>query len=132
MKVNFALACVAASAVCACATKPEAIAPAYISELQFQPYTCEQVGAEQARVEAALEAASAQQRKARSNDAVAVLFLGVPVSTLSGGNVAGQVAQLKGLQIALQKTANLKDCARPAATPAPSTTATAGSAAAPK
>lgn len=104
---------IAALAITGCAASPASIAPAYVSELQFQGYSCEQIASEQSRVEAALASASAQQTRARGNDAWGVALLGLPVSTLSGGNVADQIAQLKGTQNALGKTASLKNCARP-------------------
>ena len=106
----FAIAFVAAFAA-GCAASPASIAPAYVSELQFQQYSCEQIAAEQSRIEAALAASSAQQNRARSNDAWGVALLGLPVSTLSGGNVADQIAHLKGTQNALAKAATLKNCA---------------------
>lgn len=111
----------AAALVTACAATPESIAPAYVSDLQFQSLTCEQLVEETSRVELALTQASAQQNRARSNDTLGVIFLGLPVSSLSGGNVAEQIAQLKGYQVALAKQRNLKNCARgglaPATTP---------------
>ena len=54
--------------------------------------------AESVRVADALTSASEQQRTARSNDTIGVIFLGLPVSSLSGGNVASQIAALKGEQ----------------------------------
>lgn len=93
-----------------CATKPESIAPAYISEMQYMGYTCEQLGQEQARLVSALSSASDAQRRARSNDTVGVIFLGLPVSSLSGSNVASEIARLKGELQALQKASVLKNC----------------------
>jgi hypothetical protein len=63
-----------------------------------------------ARVNAAYAAASDQQHKARSNDTMGVIFLGLPVSSLSGQNVAGQVATLKGHQEAISRSATLRSC----------------------
>ncbi len=102
----------AAALVTACAATPESIAPAYVSDLQFQSLTCDQLVEETTRVEQALSQASAQQNRARSNDTWGVILLGLPVSSLSGGNVAEQIAQLKGYQVALAKQRNLKNCAR--------------------
>lgn len=93
-----------------CAKSPESIAPAYVSPLIYQDYSCNQLAEESARVERALAQTSEQQRNARSNDTLGVIFLGLPVSTLSGGNVADQVAQLKGEQESLQTTVIKKNC----------------------
>ena len=46
-----------------------------------------------------------QRRKTkRATTTLGVIFLGLPVSTLSGGNVAGQIAQLKGHKNTLEQT----------------------------
>lgn len=99
-----------AALVAACAKSPESIAPAYVSPLAYQALNCTQITEELARVNVALAQASQQQRDARTNDTVGVILLGLPVSTLSGGNVADQVARLKGEQQTLQQTATQKSC----------------------
>ena len=96
--------------LCACAKTPESIAPSYVSPLAYRGYDCDQLGAESVRVSDALTSASAQQRTARTNDAVGIIFLGLPVSSLSGGNVATQIAALKGEQKALRQVANTAKC----------------------
>lgn len=101
---------VSALTLAACAKKPESIAPAYVSPMTYKDYSCDQLAEENSRVERALAQASEQQRKARSNDTIGVIFLGLPVSSLSGGNVADQVAQLKGEQKTLQQTMITKNC----------------------
>jgi hypothetical protein len=98
--------------VSACAQKPESIAPAYISPMTFQAHDCGQLAEEARRIDAALSTASAQQNKARSNDTVGVIFLGLPVSTLSGNNVADQIAQLKGQKVTLEQSQISKQCHR--------------------
>jgi len=58
-----------------------------------------------------MTAAYAQQNQARSNDAVGVFFIGLPVSSMSGGNIAPQIATLKGQQEAVRQTMQKKGCA---------------------
>lgn len=96
-----------------CATPPENIAPAYISEMTYMNYTCEQLAQEQSRLASALAATSDAQRRARTGDTVGVIFLGLPTSSLSGSNMASEVARLKGELQALQKAATLKNCNLP-------------------
>jgi hypothetical protein len=118
VKAKFACAvgiCIFAGA---CAKSPESIAPSYISPMTYGQYQCDQLGAEAQRVEGALVQVSAQQRQARSNDTVGVIFLGLPVSSLSGGNVADQVARLKGEQQTLRQVMTEKRCAMPPVAPA--------------
>lgn len=97
----------------ACATAPQNITPQYVSTTQYQSLTCPQLGVELARTEDALAAASGEQSKARKNDTLGVLFLGLPVSSLSGSNKASYIAQLKGQVEAMNQVANLNNCGRP-------------------
>jgi hypothetical protein len=57
-----------------------------------------------------LTQASSQQEQAHGSDVVGVLLVGVPVSTLSGTNVAPQVASLKGQQEAIRLANVQKHC----------------------
>jgi hypothetical protein len=56
--------------------------------------------------------ASAQQNEARQADSVGVIFLGLPVSSLSGGNVADQIAHLKGQKETLEQSQIAQNCIR--------------------
>lgn len=122
--VSIGLAGLAAlSFVSGCATKPEDIAPAYVSTMVYSPYNIEQLRQEEMRLQAALATASAAQREARSNDTLGVIFLGLPVSSLSGSNQASNIARLKGELEAVQKTIALKTGQSDGAKPATTTTA---------
>jgi hypothetical protein len=96
--------------VAGCAKPPGAIAPAYVSTVPYESWDCSQLTAEVARIDQALGTASAQQSKARGNDVVGVLLVGVPVSTLSGDNIAPQIANLKGMKNAVEQTMIIKKC----------------------
>ena len=98
--------------IAGCAAKPEDIAASYTSPTTYSGWSCKQLQNEAIRVDNALNKASAAQNKARSNDTVGVIFLGLPVSSLSGGNVADQIASLKGQKETIEQTANLKNCSR--------------------
>lgn len=98
------------AAIAGCAKSPDSIAPAYVSERAYDNLDCAQLVEEQMNVNAAFSVASQQQSDARTNDIVGVVLLGLPVSTLSGGNVAYQVADLKGQQVAIQRTMTRKRC----------------------
>ncbi len=99
-----------AAFLAACATAPENITPQYVSSVQYQELTCKQLGMELSRHEEALTVASSQQKKARTNDTLGVLFLGLPVSSLSGSNKASYIAQLKGQIEAMNQVATTKNC----------------------
>jgi hypothetical protein len=92
---NYCWMPVAGFMLAACAKSPESISPSYISDVGYQSWTCEQLGGEQMRLGQALATASTQQRHARTNDTVGVIFLGLPVSSISGDNIAPEIARLK-------------------------------------
>jgi hypothetical protein len=93
-----------------CAKAPESISPSYVSDVGYQSWSCEQLGGEQMRISQALATASTQQRKARTNDTVGVIFLGLPVSSLSGDNIAPEIARLKGENEAIIRAMRIKGC----------------------
>ena len=98
-----AIITLAAITLAACAKKPESIAPAYVSGLNYKGLTCPQLREEYTRLSAAYTTAAEQQNNARTNDVVGVLFIGLPVSSLSGDNIAPEIARLKGEKNAVQQ-----------------------------
>ncbi|WP_084621060.1 hypothetical protein [Paracoccus aminophilus] len=104
------LASVTVCILSGCAQKPEAIQSAYVSPSTYQGWSCQQLQSEAIRIDNALARASNQQEKARSNDTVGVIFLGLPVSSLSGGNVAPQIADLKGRKEVIEQTQISQKC----------------------
>ena len=105
-----AMLVVASSGALGCAKKPESIAPAYVSHVIYQSWTCQQLGEEQQRLAAALATSSEQQQNARTNDTVGIIFLGLPVSSMSGDNIAPQIARLKGETEAVRTASITKNC----------------------
>jgi hypothetical protein len=93
-----------------CAKAPESIAPAYVSTVPYSSWSCKQLGEETQRIDAAYATAATQQKQARGNDIAGVILIGLPVSSLSGDNIAPQIAQLKGEQDAVRKTMISKGC----------------------
>ena len=100
-------------AVAGCAAPPESIQATYVPETPFLAMSCEQLGAEQARLSASLEQNAVQQRNARTNDTLGVIFVGMPLSSMSGSNVASTIAQQRGMQEAMQRVAVQKNCGSP-------------------
>lgn len=111
MKLQFAGAGVLTLLVLTgCAAPPESIAPAYVSPVPYQNYTCKQLGEESQRLDSAYATVATEQNKARSDDTLGVIFIGLPVSSMSGENVAPQVAQIKGQQQTVQQMMIAKSC----------------------
>jgi hypothetical protein len=104
------LAFALAALIAACAKSPDAIAPSYVSEVGYQSWSCQQLGEEQLRLSQALAVASKQQEQARTNDTVGVILLGLPVGSMSGENIAPEIARLKGEQEAVRKAMLTKMC----------------------
>jgi D-proline reductase (dithiol) PrdB len=67
-----------------CATLPEKIAPSEISDVPYMKWSCEQLSQEHPRLAAALATASDKQRGCRNNDIAGLLFIGLPVGSLTG------------------------------------------------
>lgn len=96
--------------IAGCAKSPDSIAPAYVSPTAYNGWDCKQLAEESQRVSHALQVASQQQQNARTGDVVGVALIGMPVSTLSGDNIAPQIADLKGQQDALMRARLDKRC----------------------
>lgn len=108
---TISVAGLAVLSLAACAKAPESIAPSYVSEVPYQSYSCTQLGQEKQRLEMAYATAAKAQNDARTGDAWGVFLIGMPTSSLSGGNIAPEIASLKGQMTAVDKTIIAKNCA---------------------
>lgn len=120
-----AIAAVAALgvAVSGCATAPSNISASYVSPVQYQSYSCEQIQQELQRVSANVASVTGQQQSKANNDALAmgvgmVLFWPALFFLASGDDKKEELSRLKGEYEALNQAANMKNCGRaPPATP---------------
>jgi len=96
MRAHFATITIACVTLAGCAQSPESIQPAYVSAATYSEWSCPQLAEESGHLQTALSQASQQQDDTRTGDTLGVLFLGLPVSSMSGSNVAPEVARLKG------------------------------------
>lgn len=110
MKKAFTLPVVLAAFVAGCAKSPDSIAPAYVSAVTYKSWSCRDLADELSRLSSALATASTQQENARTNDTVGVLLIGLPVSSLSGDNIAPQIADLKGRIEAVHEASVERHC----------------------
>lgn len=102
----------AATLLSACAASPDNIAPAYVSIVTYKSWSCKDLADEASRLSSALATASTQQETAHTNDTMGVLFLGLPIASMNGGNIAPQIADLKGRIEAVHEAMTEKDCNR--------------------
>lgn len=93
--------------IAACAQSPNSIQPVSFGNA-FAGVSCHQAAADLNAEREALAALEAKQRSAVTGDALGVFLIGVPVSSLTGGDVAGQIAASKGKVISLE--ARLASC----------------------
>lgn len=108
------IAALAALAVAACATPPSRVLPAYVSPTVYAGLSCAELQAEDARLAVALANVYRRQNRTRTADSWGVFLIGVPVGTVAGNNVAGQVAQVKGEQAAVRQAMAARACPSPA------------------
>ncbi len=97
-------------ALAGCTKSPQSIAPAPVSNAVYADKSCEWLDNEAKQIEDKLATASLQQQRAYDNEKEGFVLSGWPLSTLSGDNIAPQVARLKGEQQAVQRTRAEKGC----------------------
>lgn len=135
-------AVLAALMLAGCASKAADVAPAYVSPIQYQSFTCPQLAAEAQRVSAAAATEAGAQDSQATKDAVATtaaVIIFWPAAFLVQGDkqTAAQLAQLKGQMDAIQQEFIAKNCgiqfqtAPPPGSPAPAPKTSAASPAGP-
>lgn len=93
-----------------CAKPPSAIAPSYVSDVGFKALECNELSHELARINQQLPPLEQQQKNASTGDAVGVFLVGIPVSSLGGGDVEGQIARLRGERQTIENVMRSKGC----------------------
>ena len=101
--------------VAGCATPPNKIEAAYVSPIQYEDYSCDQIAQEAGRVSDRAAQALGIQKKKAQGDAVKVgvaLVLFWPAALFVSGKGANEheVARLKGEMDALEKVSIKKGC----------------------
>ncbi len=99
--MKFPIIAAAALSLAACAQGPDSIAPVSMGGA-FATYDCRAAHADLAAERQTLAALEGKQRGAVAGDAIGVFLIGVPVSSLTGGDVAGHIATSKGKVMALE------------------------------
>lgn len=102
------LAACGALALAACAKRPDAVAPAAMPAGMYSNMSCSQARQEYQKVSTEVEALSRKQAGAATGDAIGVFLVLVPVSSVTGSDVEGELATAKGRKLALE--ARLSRC----------------------
>lgn len=109
-RLSLASVSLAVMVLSGCASSPESIAPLEVSDAGYISLDCDQLTQKQADLGKELNTAAESQRGVQTGDAIGVVLVGLPVSTIAGYNVADKIAQLKGEIQALQRVAEGKNC----------------------
>lgn len=94
----------------ACAKRPDAIVPTEIPMAAYSNLDCVGLTRELATEQGKLAALSKQQNNAANGDAFGVFLVGVPMSSLTGGDKEGDISVQKGKVISIQSTMKAKGC----------------------
>ena len=94
----------------ACAKRPDAIAPTAIPMDAYTNMSCDELLTLLATEQANLAALSQQQNNAATGDALGVFLIGVPVSSVGGGDKEGNIAVSKGKIQAIEAAKLRKGC----------------------
>ena len=98
-------------AIAGCAAAPAKVPAAMVSQSQYDGQSCESLAALQTQNEVNLAALTKRQNDTHNRDVVGVLLLGLPTASMSGEDVAKQLGQAKGEQIALADAKKRQGCA---------------------
>jgi hypothetical protein len=82
--------------VTGCARRPDAIAPAAIPLEAYTTQSCDELASLLIAERQTLSVLEAQQNSAATGDAFGVFLVGVPISSLAGGDQEGNIAVSKG------------------------------------
>ena len=112
---KFIITGVLATALAACATRPDDISASYVSPMQYEGYSCPQLREEAARVSARATEVSGVQNSKANNDAVAtgvalVVFWPAAFFLKGDGTTAAEIASLKGQMDAIEQESIRKKC----------------------
>ncbi|MCM2454905.1 hypothetical protein HGO37_05840 [Rhizobium sp. CG4] len=102
-------------AVSSCAKRPDAIVPVDIPMAAYGNLDCQGLSREYLQELEVLATVSKQQNDAATGDAFGVFLIGVPMSSVAGGDKEGKVAVAKGKVNALESSMKAKGCNVPAA-----------------
>src|SRR5258705_9655643 len=98
-----------------CASAASDIAPAYVSPVAYQSYTCQQLALEAQAISTRASTLSGAQDKQRTNDGLATAAAVVifwPAAFFVGGDqqTAAELANMKGQMVAVEQASNAKKC----------------------
>ncbi|WP_152093864.1 hypothetical protein [Rhizobium dioscoreae] len=94
----------------ACAKRPDAIVPTEIPMAAYSNLDCVGLTRELNTEQGKLTALSKDQNNAANGDAFGVFLVGVPMSSVTGGDKEGLISVTKGKVLSIQNTMKAKGC----------------------
>jgi starvation-inducible outer membrane lipoprotein len=110
MKTALTITIAAMAALAGCATSPDRITAASIPARAYAGSSCAALASQSASESAKLANLSKAQSSAAMGDTIGVLLLGVPVSSMAGGDKEAEIAVAKGKVNALHGAAKSAGC----------------------
>lgn len=108
--MKYLLYCVTFVTVAACAKQPDNIAAADVAQTQYERYSCAQLAEARLKYDQTLQNFSARQKSAATGDAWGVALLGLPLSSMSGGDQETNIAITKGHIQAVEMERQRQNC----------------------
>ena len=93
-----------------CAEQPDQIAAVEIGSDAYARHSCSQLAAEDLKVNQEVANLSARQKSAANGDAWGVFLIGLPVSSMGGGDQEAAISVAKGKQQAIDRQQLAKRC----------------------
>ncbi|MCP2680307.1 hypothetical protein NHF45_12280 [Maricaulaceae bacterium NA33B04] len=103
----FASAVLAASLVSGCAGRANSVAPVSVSATEYQGMSCEETRAELSSARERENALTRRQNNAATADAAGVFLVLLPLGSVFGGDVSGELAEAKGEADALERAVRI-------------------------
>ena len=94
----------------ACAQRPEKIGPAGIDIAAQTNKSCSQLRLALANEQGNVNTLSSKQNSAANGDALGVFLIGVPTSSLTGGDVETELSIAKGKVVSIETALQIKKC----------------------
>ena len=100
---NITLFTISVVFLASCATRASGVAPMSVSSSEYTNLTCEETTELLSNKRSDLKVLEEAQNKAARQDSWGVFLLAVPISKITGAAVEGDLAQVKGEVIAIER-----------------------------
>ena len=104
------IAAIAIVPLAGCAKRASEVAPAFIQPGSFAAFGCVELNAMAAAERRTLATLEADQNSAATGDTIGVLFVGVPISSVTGQDVEANLAISKGKMLEIEAAQAAKGC----------------------